>query len=134
MLGEFCTFFDNRNITTNSARYCGSPISGMGTTLALSGAYNLAGALVRHPNDYNAAFAQYEESMGPVVDKAQKVPSIKLTFMAPETSWGISLLLAFGAFLQWSGLALLIFKLLGPPADEVTVEEHGFRQLSELEG
>lgn len=50
-------------------RYCASPVSGMGITLALTGAYNLAGALLRHPTDLNKAFATYEEKMRPTVAK-----------------------------------------------------------------
>jgi len=56
--------------------YCASPISGMGTTLALQGAYNLAGALSQRSmaTDYASAFAFYEERMRPIVDRAQKLP------------------------------------------------------------
>jgi len=41
------------------AAYCASPISGMGTSLGLSGAYVLAGELWRH-GDHVQAFAAYE--------------------------------------------------------------------------
>lgn len=49
------------------AGYCGSPLTGMGTSLALVGAYVLAGELGRARGDHAAAFAQYEEIMRPYV-------------------------------------------------------------------
>lgn len=52
------------------AGYCPSPISGMGTTLALSGAYVLAGELAKH-EDHGQAFTSYEAVMRPFVDRAQ---------------------------------------------------------------
>jgi 2-polyprenyl-6-methoxyphenol hydroxylase-like FAD-dependent oxidoreductase len=54
------------------AAYCASPISGMGTSLALTGAYVLAGELAAHP--HRVAFARYEAVMRPYVDQAQKLP------------------------------------------------------------
>ena len=46
------------------AAYCASPISGMGTSLALVGAYVLAGELAAH-TDHRDAFAAYERIMRP---------------------------------------------------------------------
>lgn len=54
------------------AAYCSSPISGMSTSLALTGAYVLAGELSAHP--HTAAFRRYETLMRPYVDQAQKLP------------------------------------------------------------
>ncbi|MET1075204.1 MAG: FAD-dependent monooxygenase [Umezawaea sp.] len=55
------------------AAYCASPISGMGTTLALAGAYVLAGELTGH-DDPRTAFARYERILRPLVTKAQNLP------------------------------------------------------------
>ena len=55
------------------AAWCASPISGMGTTLALLGAYVLAGELARC-DDHRAAFTAYESFMRPHVRKAQRLP------------------------------------------------------------
>lgn len=52
------------------AGYCGSPLTGMGTSLALVGAYVLAGELGRAAGDHAAAFARYEEIMRPYVATA----------------------------------------------------------------
>ena len=103
----------------------------MGTTLALNGAYNLAGALTRYPNDHTAAFAEYEKSMRPIVDRAQKLFPGSPHIMNPETAWGIWILNVIVCFIVWSRVFNLIFLFLGPPADLMPVEEYGFKQLPE---
>ncbi|MDP9863103.1 MULTISPECIES: FAD-dependent monooxygenase [Streptosporangium] len=45
------------------AGYCGSPLSGQGTTLALVGAYVLAGELLAAGGDHRVGLARYEEEM-----------------------------------------------------------------------
>ncbi|WP_035306846.1 FAD-dependent monooxygenase [Actinokineospora inagensis] len=52
------------------AGYCGSPMSGQGTSMALVGAYVLAGELSR-TDDHAAAFAAYEAKMRPFVELNQ---------------------------------------------------------------
>ena len=100
----------------------------MGTTLALNGAYILAGALSQHPDDHTAAFLEYEEKMRPLVDAAQKLAlgGRGHILMNPETAWGVWVK-------NFSGLANLIARFGGPPANAVPVEDYGFRQLPEWE-
>lgn len=106
----------------------------MGTTLALNGAYNLAGAILQHPGDLTGAFAQYETTMRPLVDRAQKLAPGMPRLANPETAWGISVLLWIGYFLWASRLHTLLFALgLGPPANAVPVEDYGLRKLQEAE-
>jgi 2-polyprenyl-6-methoxyphenol hydroxylase-like FAD-dependent oxidoreductase len=45
------------------AGYCGSPASGQGTSMALVGAYVLAGELAQAGGDHVAAFAAYEREL-----------------------------------------------------------------------
>ena len=102
----------------------------MGTTLGLNGAYNLAGALLGHPNDHTAAFAQYEERMRPIVDRAQKLAPGMPRLLHPETAWGVWVMHSIIYFIWRSGLAMLMFKIAGPPANEVVVsDDYGLRQL-----
>ncbi|TKA76238.1 hypothetical protein B0A55_06383 [Friedmanniomyces simplex] len=122
-----------RVVLLGDAGYCASPISGMGTTLALNGAYNLAGALTQHPDNLPAALASYETKMRPIVDLAQKLP---LGGRAPyimnlETAWGLWIRNVIFYFMAWSGVAMLLARFAGPPADAVPVEEFGFKQLEE---
>jgi 2-polyprenyl-6-methoxyphenol hydroxylase-like FAD-dependent oxidoreductase len=73
------------------AGYCASPISGMGTSLALVGAYVLAGELARH-DDHRDAFAAYEAWMRPYVDAAQKLPPGAPRLASPRSRTGIRVL------------------------------------------
>lgn len=55
------------------AGYCASPLSGMGTSLALVGAYVLAGELGAQP--LSVALQRYQNVMRPYVDRCQKLPN-----------------------------------------------------------
>jgi len=104
----------------------------MGTTLALNGAYQLAGALAQHPDDHEAAFAAYEQKMRPLVDRAQKLTPGMPHLLNPETAWGVWVLNAIMFVLWQSGLIGLLVKLIGPGSGiVVSLEDHGFRRLPE---
>ncbi|MBT2207387.1 MULTISPECIES: FAD-dependent monooxygenase [Actinomadura] len=64
------TWSRGRTALVGDAAYCATPISGMGTTLALTGAYVLAGELTAR-DDPRAAFARYEQLLRPLVTQAQ---------------------------------------------------------------
>jgi 2-polyprenyl-6-methoxyphenol hydroxylase-like FAD-dependent oxidoreductase len=73
------------------AAYCPTPISGKGTTLAIVGAYILAGELARHER-HEDAFAAYEKRMRPYVEEVQKLPPGTPKLVYPETKFGVSVL------------------------------------------
>jgi 2-polyprenyl-6-methoxyphenol hydroxylase-like FAD-dependent oxidoreductase len=58
---------------TGDAAWCASPRSGMGTTLAMVGAYVLAHELRTAGSDYPAAFDRYQRLMAPYVARCQKL-------------------------------------------------------------
>ncbi|KAF2152742.1 2-polyprenyl-6-methoxyphenol hydroxylase-like oxidoreductase [Myriangium duriaei CBS 260.36] len=120
-----------RVVLLGDAGYCASPISGMGTTLALTGAYHLAGAIKQNPDNVAAAFAQYEEKMRLIVDRAQKLPLGGKGFHItnPETWWGLTIMHFIVAFIYWTRLGKILFMLVGPKANNISVEDYGFRQL-----
>lgn len=55
------------------AGYCGSPLSGQGTSMALVGAYVLAGELRAADGDHEAAFAAYERELRAYVTANQEL-------------------------------------------------------------
>jgi 2-polyprenyl-6-methoxyphenol hydroxylase-like FAD-dependent oxidoreductase len=55
------------------AGYCSSPLSGQGTSLALVGAYVLAGELAAAGGEHRTAFARYEERMREFVALNQRL-------------------------------------------------------------
>ncbi|MDL4815382.1 FAD-dependent monooxygenase [Actinomadura opuntiae] len=52
-----------RIVLLGDAGYCGSPLSGQGTSMAMVGAYVLAGELKAAGGDHRAAFAGYEREL-----------------------------------------------------------------------
>ncbi|MCU0092631.1 FAD-dependent monooxygenase [Pseudomonas koreensis] len=105
------------------AAYCASPISGMGTSLGLCGAYVLAGELGRHA-DHRQAFAAYDALMRPFVAQAQSVPKFAPRLASPHSRLGI----AFGhAVLRMAtapGLKKLFGKILSPKADAIVLPDY----------
>ena len=59
-----------RVVLTGDAAWCATPVSGVGTTLAVVGAYVLAGELAK-TDDHAAAFAAYDSIMRPFVEDGQ---------------------------------------------------------------
>jgi 2-polyprenyl-6-methoxyphenol hydroxylase-like FAD-dependent oxidoreductase len=62
-----------RRVLLGDAAYCPSPLSGMGTGMAVVGAYILAGELKEADGDYAAAFVRYEDLMREYVMRCQKI-------------------------------------------------------------
>ncbi|WP_433179189.1 FAD-dependent monooxygenase [Actinoallomurus sp. CA-150999] len=60
-----------RVVLLGDAGYCGSPMTGQGTSMALIGAYVLAGELAAAGGDHRAAFAAYEGELRDFVEKNQ---------------------------------------------------------------
>lgn len=85
------TWSKGRVVLVGDAAWCVTPLAGIGTTLALTGAYVLAGELSRD-RDVASAFAAYERAMRPMVDKAQGVPKVAPRLMNPHSRLGIRLL------------------------------------------
>ncbi|NOU70975.1 FAD-dependent oxidoreductase [Paenibacillus sp. LMG 31458] len=67
------TWSKGRVALVGDAAYCPSPLSGQGTSLALVGAYVLAGELKAAQGDYAKASALYEQEMRTFAEKNQKV-------------------------------------------------------------
>jgi 2-polyprenyl-6-methoxyphenol hydroxylase-like FAD-dependent oxidoreductase len=63
---------DGRIALLGDAAYCASPLSGLGTGLAMVGAYILAGELAAAKGDYRVAFTRYEEQMRDYAAQCQK--------------------------------------------------------------
>jgi len=53
------------------AGYCASPAAGMGGSLAIVGAPALADAFQKHPESFEAAFREYNDSLRPFVEDVQ---------------------------------------------------------------
>lgn len=106
------------------AGYCASLVSGMGTSLALVGAYLLAGELGLR-DDHTEAFASYERRMRPYVDKAQKIFPGTLNFASPRTRAGIAVSRAVLGFAARPAISSLLGKLTATKtADKISLPDY----------
>lgn len=86
------------------AGYCPSPLTGQGTTIALLGAYILAGELSRNPDEPSAAFAEYQRKFGGFVKEEGSIPlggRAPEIFM-PQSDLGV-------------GILRVLFRVMGSP-------------------
>ena len=76
----------DRVVLVGDAAYCASPMSGQGSSLALIGAYVLAGELAAASGDHRAAFSAYDRKLGPFVEINQQLGIQSAAFMTQDPS------------------------------------------------
>ena len=105
------------------AAYCASPVSGMGTSLSLAGAYVLAGELAAHV-DPRDGFAGYERLMRPYVTQAQQLPPGVPRVANPMSRLGVA---AFGLAVKVAATPVIgrtMGRFFTPPADAIELPEY----------
>ncbi|MCX5396666.1 FAD-dependent monooxygenase [Streptomyces sp. NBC_00102] len=80
-----------RAVLLGDAGHCPSPLTGMGTSLALVGAYVLAGELTTPGATHLDAFRNYDRIMRPYVTRAQQLPPGGAGGYAPKGALAIRL-------------------------------------------
>jgi 2-polyprenyl-6-methoxyphenol hydroxylase-like FAD-dependent oxidoreductase len=80
-----------RTALIGDAAHCPSPASGQGTSLALVGAYVLAGELAAAAGDHRVAYPRYEALMRPYVEANLAWGRKMAGDMAPATRWQVGL-------------------------------------------
>lgn len=80
-----------RVVLTGDAAWCVTPLGGVGATLAVVGAYILAGELARN-TDLASAFEAYEERLRAFVEDAQGIPKIVPRMANPDSKLGLMLM------------------------------------------
>ncbi|MEU3013903.1 FAD-dependent monooxygenase [Nocardia asteroides] len=68
------------------AGYCGSPMTGMGTAMAIVGAYVLAAEIAATPADLAGAQQRYQDKITPFLAKAKEIPGGGMKMMLPNTA------------------------------------------------
>ncbi|GII56534.1 FAD-dependent oxidoreductase [Planotetraspora thailandica] len=89
------------------AAYCPSPLSGMGTGLAMVGAYVLAGELAAAGADHSAGFAGYQQAMRHYVAGCQKAGQGVAKWMVPDNrlmTWFVNQNYRVMPYIPWKGL------------------------------
>ncbi|MFJ8444200.1 FAD-dependent monooxygenase [Kitasatospora griseola] len=80
-----------RTALIGDAACCPTPLTGLGTSLALVGAYLLAGELATAEGDFSTAFARFQDRMKPYAAKAQELPPGGMAGYAPNSRTMIAL-------------------------------------------
>lgn len=114
-------WFDGRTGMIGDAAYCPTPLTGMGTTLAMVGAYLLAGELSRHDH-HEDAFSAYEKRMRPFVGKVQKLPPGVPWLAHPKSKLGVKVVNTAASIVA-SRPFKMIGKLFSSKEKEVTKDE-----------
>jgi len=76
---------EGRVVLLGDAGYASSPSTGQGTSVAIVGAYVLAGELAQAQGDYKIAFSEYERNLRQFVNKNQKLAEANVRLMS--SSW-----------------------------------------------
>ncbi len=106
-----------RVVLTGDAAWCATPIAGIGTTLAIVGAYVLAGELSRSP-DIQEALKRYEETLRPYVEKGQNVPKFAPKMLQPQTLLGVAVQRSVLRIVDTPGIKQLVTKLFVSSTDD----------------
>lgn len=96
-----------RAVLVGDAGYCPSPMAGVGTSVALVGAYVLAGELLAAAGDHRRAFVRYEEEMLEYVKQGQKLAKGNATGLIPRSRLQIRIrnqIIRMLPYLPWKGL------------------------------
>ncbi|KAF2237259.1 FAD/NAD(P)-binding domain-containing protein [Viridothelium virens] len=88
---------NSRIVCLGDAAYAPSPLSGMGTSLAIVGAHILAGELSKLDDGDNPskALVTYESKLRPFVEEEQNLPSFVPAIAHPKSAWKRWLLKVF---------------------------------------
>jgi 2-polyprenyl-6-methoxyphenol hydroxylase-like FAD-dependent oxidoreductase len=78
-----------RVVLLGDASYCPALLTGQGSTLAMMGAYVLAGELKMALGDHTRAFARYERSFSNVVTQEQRKVGANARILVPSTPMGL---------------------------------------------
>jgi 2-polyprenyl-6-methoxyphenol hydroxylase-like FAD-dependent oxidoreductase len=119
---------DGRVALVGDAAHSPSPLSGQGTSLALVGAYVLAGELKAAGGDHRVAFARYEEEMRPYVTVNQTLGEKNAKQMVAGSKAQIRLqttMVRLLTRLPWKNMAMRsIMKPIAEAANAITLKDY----------
>jgi 2-polyprenyl-6-methoxyphenol hydroxylase-like FAD-dependent oxidoreductase len=119
---------NGRVVLVGDAGYSPSPASGQGTSLALVGAYVLAGELKAATGDHRAAYARYEEEMKNFVEQNLNLGQKMAKEMVPKSRrqiWFRTQMLRVLPYLPWKGLVTRgILRPLQQAANAITLRDY----------
>lgn len=105
------------------AAWCATPIAGIGTTLAIVGAYVLDGELSQQQS-ISQALERYDQVMRPFVEKGQGVPKTVPKLLKPQTRFGVALQAAVLRIAAAPEVRQIATKLFISGADEIKLPDY----------
>ncbi|WP_433433859.1 FAD-dependent monooxygenase [Nonomuraea sp. CA-141351] len=106
------------------AAYCPSSLSGMGSGLALIGAYVLAGELAAAHGDHRVAFARYEEEMRAYATGCQKMGDGVASLMVPGSRFMAGLLNQYYKLMPYLPGKNMASKIARKTAENITLRDY----------
>ncbi len=111
------------------AGYCASPLTGLGTSTSIVGAYVLAGELAATPRDHEGAFGRYQDAMRAYVTEAQKLPPGGVKGYLPQSRLMIAMRnLSMRMMTRWPMRDLIAKQF--QKADAITLKDYDDRHPS----
>lgn len=104
--------YKGRVVLVGDAGYAPGP-TGAGTTLAMVGAYYLAGEINKHSGNLQAGLEGYSHQMKPLTDEFQKIPPLIPGILAPQSAWALWLRNQIFRLIAWSNLLDFAQRLFG---------------------
>jgi 2-polyprenyl-6-methoxyphenol hydroxylase-like FAD-dependent oxidoreductase len=116
-------WYRGRTVLLGDAGYCGSPLAGLGTAMALVAAYVLAGELSATPDDHETAFARYQDEIRDYVKQCQTLPPGGIKGFAPNSALMIRMRnLSMTMMTRWPMRALVAKQF--QKADAITLKDY----------
>ncbi|MEV0400562.1 FAD-dependent monooxygenase [Actinoallomurus sp. NPDC050550] len=119
---------NGRVVLLGDAACCASPASGQGTSLALVGAYVLAGELAAARGDHERGFDAYERRMRPFAEKNQKLGPSNIKRMVMKSRAQVRISMAMLALMgRMPGRDRMMAKVIEPihrAANAITLENY----------
>ncbi|MFE5295836.1 FAD-dependent monooxygenase [Streptomyces sp. NPDC056632] len=106
------------------AAYCPSSLSGMGSGLALVGAYVLAGELAAAGGDHTVAFARYEREMRAYAEGCQKMGDGVAGFMVPGSRFAAAALNRYYKIMPYLPGKNMAARIARRTAENITLREY----------
>ncbi|MFI9051560.1 FAD-dependent monooxygenase [Streptomyces sp. NPDC053427] len=106
------------------AAYCPSSLSGMGTGLALVGAYILAGELAAAHGDHRVAFARYEDELREYAEGCQKMGDGVAKLMVPGSRLMATLLNRYYKVMPYLPGKNMAAKIARKTAENITLRDY----------
>jgi len=116
---------NGRVALTGDAAWCTTPVSGIGTTIAVVGAYVLAGELAK-TDDHAEAFRSYEHLMRPFVEQGQGVSKLGYVWMYPHSKFGIAAQHSVLSLLSKPGIRDVFLKTMMRDSEDIDLPKYDF--------